>query len=54
MTHKLIMKAKRKLDDADDSLIRTIKKRKLEIDRAVFSIPEEYSEDEATSKDNLE
>ena len=43
-THKLIMRAKRKYDNEEDSFIRAVKKRRLEIDRAVFSIPEEISE----------
>ena len=42
-THKLVMRAKRKYDDEDDSLIRAIKKRKVEIG-AVFSFPEDSSE----------
>ena len=56
-THKLIMRAKRKYDDEDDSLIRAIKKRKVEIGRAVFSIPEDISEvssEEGNSSDQYE
>ena len=45
-THKLIMRTKRKFDGEDDSLIRAVKKRKIEIERSVFSIPEEKEEDD--------
>ena len=47
MTHKLIMRAKRKFDDDEDSLARATKKRKLEIERACFSIPEDIEEDDS-------